>query len=352
MIISILLSITNAQAENLPFQSNTNAPIINGVDASTDEYPMAGGILMDGMISMNGWGDQPLHSFICSSTLIAPDVVLTAAHCVDEGTLTFGMGSVENLDMRWTTQSDLSSWDGSDMNVPWPDDAVSAWDWVAHPGYDMNDFDVGLAENDDLALIFLDTPIFDFPHAYLPTEGLGSQLTEGDEVIIVGWGQQSATSQWEAPPAGSFAIKQQAISDISELGSSEFQVGQNESDARKCHGDSGGPSFLMMDGSLRVVGVTSHAYDSSDCFETGGVDTRVDAYIEWIDNEMRIRCEDGSRAWCDVEGIVEPDFYDQPNNNNTEEEENNKLFGCNAVMSPLGWSPYLFGLLLVAYRRQ
>ena len=49
-------------------------PIINGTAATSDEFPMAGGILMDGTISFSGFGDQPLHSFICSSTLIAPDV--------------------------------------------------------------------------------------------------------------------------------------------------------------------------------------------------------------------------------------------------------------------------------------
>ena len=57
---------------------------------------------------------------------------------------------------------------------------------------------------------------------------------------------------------------------------------------------------------LRLVGVTSHAYDQSDCNETGGVDTRVDAYLGWIDAEMASRCVDGSRSWCDEFGVLAP----------------------------------------------
>ena len=87
-----------------------------------------------------------------------------------------------------------------------------------------------------------------------------------------------------------------------------MKIGELEDDVRKCHGDSGGPSFMEVTAdtevSTRLVGVTSHAYDRSDCEETGGVDTRVDAYLDWIDGELRARCEDGTRSWCEEPGIV------------------------------------------------
>ena len=50
----------------------------------------------------------------------------------------------------------------------------------------------------------------------------------------------------------------------------------------------------------------------TDCRETGGVDTRVSAYWDWIDNEMRKRCEAGTRAWCDEEGIIPPPMPELP----------------------------------------
>lgn len=348
-----VLLLSMAHADDFELTPTGADPIINGTDATTDEYPMAGGLLMDGLISYSGFGDQPLHSFICSSTLIAPDVVLTAAHCIDEFALTFGFGTVEELDVRWSRQSDLTSWDGSNPSAPWPDDAVAAWDWVAHPDFDMQAFDIGIAQNNDIALVFLDAPITDIPHAYLPTNNLGDLLNEGDEVTVVGWGQQSATSQWEAPPPGSFAVKQQGLSTISELGSFEFQVGALTSDVRKCHGDSGGPSFLDMEGAIRVVGVTSHAYDDTDCFETGGVDTRVDAFLEWIDSEMRIRCEDGSRAWCDVPGIVDPGSNGNNSNSSEEsEEDSEKRSGCSSTPASAQWPLLLLGAMVMGYRRR
>ncbi|MEC8382683.1 MAG: trypsin-like serine protease [Myxococcota bacterium] len=343
--------ISLAHADDLSLTHVDPDPIINGVNATADDYPMAGGLLMDGLISFSGFGDQPLHSFICSSTLIAPDVVLTAAHCIDESALTFGFGTVENLEVRWSRQSDLTSWDGSNPSSPWPEDAVAAWDWVAHPDFDMQDFDIGIAENNDIALVFLDRPITDIPHAYLPTDNLGELLNVGDEVNVVGWGQQTATSQFDAPPQGTFAIKQQGASTISELGRYEFQVGALTEEVRKCHGDSGGPSFLEMNGALRVVGVTSHAYDDSDCFETGGVDTRVDAFLDWIDDEMRLRCDDGTRAWCEVPGIVNPDSMGN-NAGNSDEEDSEKRSGCSSTAHPAQWLLVLLSMVAFGYRRR
>ena len=71
-------------------------------------------------------------------------------------------------------------------------------------------------------------------------------------------------------------------------------------------GDSGGPSFATFGGEVRVIGVTSHAYDTSDCFETGGVDTRTDAYLDWIESNMTAYCDNGIRTWCEVSGIINP----------------------------------------------
>ncbi len=106
---------------------------------------------------------------------------------------------------------------------------------------------------------------------------------------------------------GTVGEKVCAASFINELGAFEMQIG--DTGARKCHGDSGGPTYLEVDAgdssSLRVIGVTSRAYDESDCLK-GGVDTRVDAWLDWIDAEMTGACERGERVWCDVAGILPP----------------------------------------------
>ena len=45
------------------------------------------------------------------------------------------------------------------------------------------------------------------------------------------------------------------------MGDTEFKVGEEQADGRKCHGDSGGPTFATVETEaledMRVIGVTS-----------------------------------------------------------------------------------------------
>ncbi|MAA79611.1 MAG: hypothetical protein CL916_10160 [Deltaproteobacteria bacterium] len=316
---------------------NQTAPIINGVEATSADFPETGAMLMTGDIEL--FGSQSIRTLVCSSTLIAPDVVLIAAHCLDDFAFTFGLGEIENKEVYWTRQANLTSWSNPDHNNPLPDDAIRASDFVIHENFDLTTLQMGLAENFDIALIFLEEPVFDVDHAFLPSAEEGANIAVGDEAIVVGWGQQIATDQFESPPAGSYAIKQQGVSSISEIAAYEFQVGLLESDVRKCHGDSGGPTFWDSGDGYRVIGVTSHAYDESDCNETGGVDTRSDYFLDWIENEMSSRCEAETRSWCDTPGIVTPDFY-------AEEEE---IKSSCAHLSSHDISLWLVGLLPLLY---
>jgi MYXO-CTERM domain-containing protein len=334
--------------------------IINGEPATADEWPAAGGLLADGSVSaFNQTFDVTL--FMCSSTLIAPDVVMTAAHCVDTSFLeaqTAGLATIEELSFVWSGQADLSMY-GLGSAEPLPDDAAIGWDWPGHPDWvGMESVAIGLAENHDIALVFLDEPVLDVPHAYLPTPDEVDQLVEGAPVVIVGWGNQEPVAPGAQPRPGSVAIKIQADSIVGPVGATEFQVGPAFEDGRKCQGDSGGPTFQRVETEStepwRVVGVTSHAWDETLCEQTGGVDTKVSAYLDWIDAEMRARCADGSRAWCDVPGIVPPpmpgdDLDDGVSDGLTDEEARAGGCACSAATTPgpalgLGVLALLLGL--------
>ena len=328
--------------------ADADAKIINGEDATMDDYPATGALLTD----VELFGSRAV-ALSCSSTLIAPDVVLLAAHCVDEMLLTFGVGTVHAF--GFSRQADLTEWAQGASNFP--EDTVLAYDFVMHPDWDVSsstgNSGLGVTRFDDIALLFLEEPV-DVEFAYLLEDDELDWLQEDVDVEVVGWGMQlHQDSQWEPPPAGSFGIKQMGVSHVNELGDWEFQVGAIESDVRKCKGDSGGPSFLRAqadehDGQLRLVGVTSHSYDESQCESLGGVDTRVDAYLGWIDTEMRARCEDGGRSWCEEEGIPVPPNVDIETVPETEEKAG--LLGC--VTAPtVPWA--LTGLLgLLAIRRR
>ena len=94
------------------------------------------------------------------------------------------------------------------------------------------------------------------------------------------------------------------------------------------------------------IGVTSHAYDETDCFETGGVDTRVDYYLEWIENEMTSRCTAETRAWCDTPGIVTPEYYESL-------EEDSKLACSNVDISTLSlWFAPLILLIPLSRKKK
>ena len=331
--------------------------IINGEAAASTDFPETGMLLFDGELDFGGFGGGPTRSPICSSTLIAPDVVLLAAHCIDPAALTFGIGEVIDATWYWSRSADLSGLsDPSGAIQPLPEDALIATEVVFHPDWVIEELGLGLGENKDIALMFLAEPVLDVDYAYLPTPDEIAQITLDADVTIVGWGQQTATDQFSQPPPGTIYIKQQAVSHISDLADYEFKVGELETDARKCHGDSGGPSFLEMEDqdqpfTRRLIGVTSHAYDDTDCFETGGVDTRVDFYAAWIDEEMRSRCEDETRAWCgegpEDHGVLLPPTW--------QDLEGKKFLGCSCSTgaTPAGMTFWGLGLAaLIGLRRR
>ncbi len=333
------------EAEPLAPQDKGDKPdgIIHGQDAAIEEYPMTGGLIADAHVEFAGFSDD-IRMLMCSSTLIAPDVVLAAAHCIAADSMGAEFGViVEDAALHWSRQTDLSSY-GLGGVVDLPQDTISAWDWVFPEDWDLTGMGMGLTENKDIGLIFLEEAVFDVPYATLPTVEEALQIQQGNEVTIVGWGQQTADQQ---PPAGTVGLKQWGTSFINEVADAEFQVGATSSDTRKCHGDSGGPTFMTVETdsteTQRLIGVTSHAYDETDCASTGGVDTRVDHYLTWIDEQMRSRCEDGTRVWCDVEGILPPPT----------EEEGKGGCGCASRQSPTATGIWgLLALALVGLRRR
>jgi hypothetical protein len=267
------------------------APIINGAPADDDDYPMAGAYLLAG---------GGFKAVVCSSTLIAPDVVLLAAHCVDPAVLAaFGFTGGAGY---WSTEPDLEIFDGM-QDPPLPEDAVAVSGTVFHEQFSLGAMQEQNALNYDIALAFLEEPREHAPLGVLPTEDEAEALVPGAAVSIVGWGQRSQNG-----PAG---LKYWGESVVGAVSAYEFQVGPDSGDVRQCHGDSGGPTFLAVETSSsekeRVVGVTSHSWDASDCQSIGGVETRVDYYLDWIDDAMSDACADGTRSWCDDEtGILPP----------------------------------------------
>jgi len=337
--------------------------IINGGAAALEDYPMTGGLLLDADLVYNG-RTYGIATFICSSTLIAPDVVLLAAHCVDELAITQGQGELSRVEHRWARDLDLSTFGGA--RAEWPEGSVGVTTYVKHEDFNIFRMGLGLADNHDIALLFLDTPVLDIAPALLPAADEVDLVDVDTEVVVVGWGQQTATNSSQTPPRGTYGIKMMGISHVAEINEVEMQIGLETTDVRKCHGDSGGPTFQLLDDAetddtMRLIGVTSHAYDYTDCFRTGGVDTRVSAHLEWIDAQMRAGCADGTRVWCEEEGVLPTTYNDLPEEEeevaddeaDSDDEDDKGGLGCSATR-PVGGLGLLagLGLLVVAVGRR
>jgi hypothetical protein len=323
--LSLSVLAVSACTEGASLTANTASvqqAIINGETCGEDVEPTAMAMMVDASISFGGGQNLELMTPLCTGTLIAPDVVLVAAHCVDLSSLTFGFGEVERGDFYVTFQADLSDYvsDGTTEPLPVPESAIPVRSFVANPGFDLE----GLAPNgttgveNDIALLFLEVPIETVQPEIVITADEAEQLAVGDAVTIAGWGQTSASDQ------ASVGVKTCGASTIDELGEALVQIGAASTATRKCHGDSGGPTFIEVEttGSIkrRVIGVTSRAYDDSDCAK-GGVDTRVDAYLDYLNDEMTGACTAGNRAWCDVPGIIPASFYEEGGAGNEGEGE-------------------------------
>lgn len=198
----------------------------------------------------------------CTGTLIAPDVVVTAAHCISNQVSGVIIGS--------------NNWAGDDGEV-------------------LDVDDIAVSRDADIAVLKLERESEFKPRAVGHGCVIDDFLEDGAPVAVVGfgatdsYGRDNTTQLMEGYTVVTdhdcSATSRGCQADISPGG--EIGAGGDGVDA--CFGDSGGPLYLLTDRGDFLVGVTSRAFnDVNPPCGLGGIWVRPDAFIDWIEDEMGV----------------------------------------------------------------
>jgi secreted trypsin-like serine protease len=233
--------------------------IVGGVEARPGSHPWIVSLQMGG-------------SHFCGGTLVAPDVVITAAHCVADG----------NPDMIVAGAHDHYR---PNSNVQSSRPARVQYHQRYNPDTTLN----------DIAVIKLARP-FTFNANVQPAclPDAGEQVSENVQGTVAGWGltrENGATSnilmQVGVPVIGqSSCAKQYASQGIRVDAAAMLCAGYGQGGKDACQGDSGGPYVFKGTKGYTLQGVVSFGVG---CARAGspGVYARVSNYIGWINDTLK-----------------------------------------------------------------
>jgi hypothetical protein len=239
--------------------------VIGGHNATIEQFPSLA--FIEGVAATSGYA--------CTGTVVAPRVVLTAGHCVED---------IESSSITEPTKIAVAT-GVSNLTKIAPDQISQVVQVLAYPNFDPTKL------QGDAGLLILAQPVV-APPIPLATTAEASLYEVGDELTIAGWGVDNrftghAPNQLQAatvPIEEASRCKQgtrrfypfyDPSHQLCALDAPDFKV-------TSCHGDSGGPAIATRtDGSMVEVGVTSLG-DGTCNPSSPAVFTRVDQIQPWV----------------------------------------------------------------------
>lgn len=240
-----------------PPDTGAVAPVIGGSAVPEGKWRDAAAVLFGGQQG-------------CTGVLVAPAVVMTAAHCIDGSLNAVLIGT-------------------NSLARPSAGETISVSRRITYPGSKY-----------DIAIVILAQPSTITPRL-LATGWAQSEIVNGGRVQLVGYGAIDRNARTYVDEM------QEAESTITDAGCTQHsgcdstarpngEIGAGGSGIDTCPGDSGGPMYLLTSYGEFLTGITSRGYNSNqyDCSE-GGIYTRPDKaeIVAWVEQQASVYLPDG-----------------------------------------------------------